>query len=154
LGENTSVGDEAGCLQRKDESIRHIGRPFGKGLRPLRAVIGAVDLDDLQLPTGKIELILLLQIIWIEMSPPGFEGPSPDAGADYAGFRHSFLPIYPGQLFCRDDFLEWPALKQFLQELAGIGPFFPDDRLRRAGRDDLAAAVAAFRSEVQYPVRG
>ncbi len=51
------VGDEAAGLQREDETIRHVGCPFGKGLRLLRTVIGAVDLDDLQLAAGIIQLV-------------------------------------------------------------------------------------------------
>src|ERR1700737_1796210 len=40
------------------------------------------------------------------------------------------------------------------QKLAGRAPRRLDDILRRAPSDDFAAAVAAFGTEVDYPVRG
>src|SRR5262249_30012945 len=38
------------------------------------------------------------------------------------------------------------------EELSGVAPFHPRDVLRGAGGDDLAAAIAAFRAEVDDPV--
>ncbi|MNY29988.1 hypothetical protein D3C86_1640670 [compost metagenome] len=91
FGQNLAVGDEAAGLQREDEILRHFRCPPGKGLRFLRRVVGAVDLDRPQFLARKFELALLRQSVGIERALPGLERPTADTNTDLSGFRHPIL---------------------------------------------------------------
>src|SRR5437870_5399261 len=53
--------------------------PFAEAFRPLRAVIGAVDLDAGQLRAGVFQLALLREALGIEIIPPLRVDPAADA---------------------------------------------------------------------------
>src|SRR5690606_28326541 len=84
-----AVRHEAVSLEREGESIRHLDRPFGKGGRLLRAIIGSVHLDRGKLSARIFELPLLGQIIRIKRAFPWLECPAAYTGANGARIAHS-----------------------------------------------------------------
>src|SRR5690554_6557304 len=80
----------------------------------------------------------------------------PLSAADRAARRVPGPPVQVGARLFRRLALPQarPPLQQLLEELAGVAARLGDDVLRRAGRHELAAAVAAVGTEIEQPVGG
>src|SRR6266852_1237750 len=82
------MGDEAGSLDREDEAVRNLRRPFAKGRRCLCTIESAVDLDRGEAARRKAQLLRMRQAIGVEHAPPGRKGPTADADVDMFGGLH------------------------------------------------------------------
>ncbi len=80
IGQYLAISGKARRLEREDETVRRLVTPFGVGLRLLRPIEGAVDLDRRKMAAGVFEFAFLRECVRVECSPPGFVGPP--AGAD------------------------------------------------------------------------
>src|SRR5690606_7451050 len=74
--------------------------PFGKRLGLLGTIIGAIDLDDLQLARRMFKLPSLGQLFRVERALPGLEGPASDADPYSAArchgpLRGAVIPLLP-----------------------------------------------------------
>ena len=75
--------DPLGCLGGEHEPGRGLIAPAGVGVRLLRAVIGAVDLDRRELAAGVLQLAALHQLFRVEhAAAPWRVGPATDADPD------------------------------------------------------------------------
>ena len=57
------MGDEAGCLDGKNEIRRHLFGPVGESIRTLHAIEGAIDLDRAKMAGGILQLVFALQAL-------------------------------------------------------------------------------------------
>ncbi|MNL47778.1 hypothetical protein D3C87_1705840 [compost metagenome] len=88
IRQNLAVRGEAAGLEREYKAVRHFRSPFGKGLRFLRTVIGAVDLDHRELARGIFQLPFLSELFGVECALPRLEGPAADTAADRTTLAH------------------------------------------------------------------
>src|SRR5215831_17802224 len=91
------MSDIARSLDREDEAVRNLRRPFAKGRRRLCPIKSAVDLDRGEAARCVAELLRMRQAIRVERAPPRRKGPTADANVDMfgdlLGFGHGILSL-------------------------------------------------------------
>ena len=68
--------DEPAALDGEDKAFRGFVMPSGEGIGALERVVGAVDLDRVDLPAGKGKLVGVPQAARVESSAPSAVGPA------------------------------------------------------------------------------
>ena len=82
LGELAAMGRVARCLDREDEAVRHLARPFAEGRRCLGAIERAVDLDRGETGAAYSSSRVFGRPVGVEHAAPRREGPAADAEID------------------------------------------------------------------------
>ena len=80
--------DEPAALDGEDKALRSLVTPSGEGFGALQRVVGAVDLDGVDLPAREGQLIGMPQPGRIEAPAPAAIGPAGDADPDLPGAAH------------------------------------------------------------------
>ncbi len=84
--------DEPAALDGEDKAIRGFVTPFGEGIGVLERIVGAVDLDRVDLPAGEGQLIGVPQFPRIKRAAPAAVVPAGDADAQAPRTAHRPSP--------------------------------------------------------------